>query len=300
MTPRWLITGASGMVGTDLALELRSRGEDVVTVRKADLDITDSRLVEAFLRETRPSIVVNCAGYTKVDDAESNEKLATAINGSAVELLASAANAVDALLVQISTDFVFDGTKRTAYEVNDPTGPLSVYGRSKLLGEFAASHAEKHLIIRTAWLFGAHGPNFVEAILGQIRKGTNLLRVVDDQRGRPTYTPHLAVAVIRLARLAYGSGDARGVVHYADEGECTWYDFACAIVEELGADVRVKPVSTDEFPRPAHRPAYSVLSTERYERLTGVQPDSWREGLREYLGERPSRPQSPGVSPGDD
>jgi dTDP-4-dehydrorhamnose reductase len=279
MTLPWMVTGAGGMVGADLVDELTSRGEQVVAVVKSDLDITDSRLVENFVREERPSIIVNCAAYTKVDDAESNEKIATAINGSAVELLASAANAVDALLVQISTDFVFDGAKRSPYEINDPTGPLSVYGRSKLLGEFAASHARKHLIVRTAWLFGTHGPNFVEAIRNQIRKGTDPLRVVNDQRGCPTYTPHLASAIIRLAR----NDAARGIVHYADEDECTWYDFAAAIVEELGSAARIKPVSTDEFPRPARRPAYSVLSTERYERLTGVRPDSWREGLREYL-----------------
>ena len=136
----------------------------------------------------------------------------------------------------------------------------------------------KHVIVRTSWLFGVHGPNFVEAIRNQIQKGTNPLRVVSDQRGRPTYTPHLADAIIRIANL-----DARGVIHYADETECTWYDFACAIVGELGVEVQVKPVTTDEFPRPATRPAYSVLSTERYEKLTGGRPESWREGLREYF-----------------
>ena len=279
MTPRWMVTGAGGMVGTDLTEELLSRGEDVIAVTKSDLDIADSRLVEAFVREKRPSIIVNCAAYTRVDDAESNENVANAINGSSVELLASAANGVDAMLVHISTDFVFDGSKRTPYEVNDPTNPLSAYGRSKLLGEFAASHARKHLVLRTSWLFGAHGPNFVESIHNQIRKGTSPLRVVDDQRGRPTYTPHLANAILRLAR----NDDARGIVHYADEDECSWYDFAQAIVEELGGETKVMPVSTEEFPRPARRPAYSVLSTERYERLTGVKPESWRDGLRDYL-----------------
>ena len=265
------------MVGSDLRDTLAERDQDFVAMTKSDLDITDQRAVAKAVAEARPSIIINCAAYTKVDAAEDDERLANAINGSAVEFLAYAANEVDALLVQISTDFVFDGSKRTPYEVNDTTHPLSAYGRSKLLGEQAATHAKKHLIVRTSWLFGVNGPNFVEAIRGQIRKGTNPLRVVNDQRGRPTYTPHLANAIVRVAQL-----DAQGIVHYADEGECTWFDFARAIVEESGAAVNVQPVSSDEFPRPATRPAYSVLSTERYERVTGVAAEGWREGLREY------------------
>jgi dTDP-4-dehydrorhamnose reductase len=278
---KWLITGAGGMLGTDLRNELSLQGEPVIALSRGDLDITDSRLVNAIVLEHAPDVIVNCSAYTKVDLAESEEAAANAINGSAVELLASAANEVGALLVQISTDFVFDGGKREPYEIDDPTGPLSAYGRSKLLGETAVTHAKKHLIVRTSWLFGTRGPNFVEAIRNQIRKGTNPLRVVSDQRGRPTYTPHLARAIIRLALQS-----ARGIVHYADVDECSWYDFACAIAEESGSDVTVKPVTSDEFVRPARRPAYSVLSTERYERLTGVKPESWREGLREYLRQR--------------
>lgn len=280
MTPGWLITGAAGMVGTDVRNELA--GEDVVAVSKADLDVTDRAAVDALVRGAKPSVIVNCAAYTKVDDAESNEAAANAVNGSAVEYLADAANAVDALLLHLSTDFVFDGRKRTPYDTGDAPAPLSAYGRSKLLGEEAARRAKKHVIVRTAWLFGVHGHNFVEAIRNQIRKGTSLLRVVHDQRGRPTYTPHLARAIVRIARA-----EGQGIVHYADAGECTWYDFACAIVEESGArNVRVEPVTSDQYPRPATRPAYSVLSTESYERLTGVAPEPWREGLREYLSLR--------------
>lgn len=275
---KWLITGAAGMVGSDLHHALAMRGEHVVALSKSDLDITNSRCVQKAVADERPDIIVNCAGYTRVDAAESNEAVANAINGSAVELLAEAANQGNARLIHISTDFVFDGRKRDPYEINDVTAPLSAYGRSKLLGEIAASHAKRSTIVRTSWLFGKGGPNFVEAIRNQIARGTSPLRVVDDQRGRPTYTTHLAEAVIRIANR-----EADGMLHYADEPECTWFDFARAIAEELGADVTVKPVSTSEFPRPAARPAYSVLSTERYERLTGVAPESWREGLREYL-----------------
>jgi len=275
---KWLITGAAGMVGSDLRQALTLRGETVVALDKSRLDITDSARVHEVISSARPDIIVNCAAWTRVDDAEANEAAANAINGSAVELLARSANDSNAQLVQLSTDFVFDGSKRAPYDINDRTSPLSAYGRSKLLGEHAAAHAKRHLILRTSWLFGKSGPNFVEAIRRQLGKGTNPLRVVNDQRGRPTYTPHLAEALIRVV-----NGGATGIVHYVDEPECTWYDFACAIVEELGAAVSVTPVSTAEFPRPATRPAYSVLSTERYERMTGVRPESWREGLRQYL-----------------
>lgn len=271
------------MAGRDLCDALTARGEDVVALTRSDLDVTDSRRVNATVGSLAPSIIVNCAAYTAVDKAEVEESVANAINGSSVELLAAAANAADALLVHISTDFVFDGTSALPYDVTDRTAPVSAYGRSKLLGELAATHAAKHVIVRTSWLFGVHGPNFVEAIRNQIRKGTNPLRVVADQHGRPTYTPHLANAIIRLARLAHESAVARGIVHYADADECSWFDFARVIAEESSADVAIQPVTTDEFPRPAKRPAYSVLSTERYERLTGVAPESWREGLREYL-----------------
>ena len=262
------------MAGTDLRDALALRDEPVVALTKSDLDITDSRRVSACVADARPDVIVNCAAYTKVDLAESEESAANAINGSAVELLATAANEVGALLVQLSTDFVFDGGKRAPYKINDQPHPLSAYGRSKHLGEVAAAHAEKHVIVRTSWLFGRHGPNFVEAIRRQVALGRTPLRVVNDQRGRPTYTPHLAEAIIRIV-----NNDARGVIHYADADECTWFDFARAIAP----GVEILPVTTDEFPRPATRPLYSVLSTERYERLTGVTPASWREGLREYL-----------------
>jgi dTDP-4-dehydrorhamnose reductase len=280
VTLRWLVTGAGGMVGYDVCAALETRGESVVALTKSDLDITDAPAVREAIGRARPDVIVNCAAYTRVDDAEMNEHLATAINGSAVEFLADAANDAGALLVQLSTDFVFDGTKRTPYEVNDPPAPLSAYGRSKLVGEQAAGGAWMHVVLRTAWLFGRSGPNFVEAIRNQVRKGTNPLRVVNDQRGRPTYTPHLADAILRIARLAHEDENARGIVHYADAPECTWFDFARAIT---AGETTVSPVSSDAFPRPAKRPAYSVLSTERYERLTGVAPEAWEEGLHEYL-----------------
>jgi dTDP-4-dehydrorhamnose reductase len=147
--------------------------------------------------------------------------------------------------------------------------------------------ARRHLLVRTSWLFGLDGPNFVEAIRNQVLKGNKQLRVVDDQQGRPTWTPHLARAIVRAARLAQADPENCGIIHYADRAACSWFDFARAIVEELGSgDVTVSPVSTSAFPRPAPRPAYSVLSTDRYENLTGARPEEWREGLRQYLAKR--------------
>jgi dTDP-4-dehydrorhamnose reductase len=286
---KWVVTGASGMLGSDLIELLSSEGEECIGLSRAELDVSDRETSRARIIEIAPDVIVNCAAYTKVDDAETSEELALSINGAAVRGLAGAADECDALLVQLSTDFVFDGRQETPYEVDAPVAPLSAYGRTKLAGEEAARDAQRHLIVRTSWLFGPHGPNFVEAMRKQIAAGRHELRVVSDQRGRPTYTPHLARAVVALARVAAADETRRGVFHYADTPECTWFDFATEIVEQLKAkgqapsNGRVEPVSSSEFPRPAARPAYSVLSTRRYEAATGRRPESWKEGLQEYF-----------------
>jgi dTDP-4-dehydrorhamnose reductase len=286
---RWLITGAAGMVGSDLQHELKGRSEETVAVGRVELDVSDRDAVLSLVRQTRPDVIVNCAAFTRVDDCETNQQQADAINGLAVETLATAANDTDALLVHISTDFVFDGSATTPYDVDHPTAPVSAYGRSKLLGEEAARRARNHVILRTSWLFGIHGWNFVEAMRKQVTAGKNELRVVDDQRGKPTYTPHLAQAIINLSTAAIGDDAHRGVFHYADDDECSWFDFAVEIMRqldersELPQKVNVIPVTTADFPRPAQRPPYSVLSTRRYSEVTGQTPESWREGLEEYL-----------------
>ncbi|MDX1584507.1 MAG: sugar nucleotide-binding protein, partial [Thermoanaerobaculia bacterium] len=220
------------------------------------------------------------------------------VNGDAVRYLADHCSRWNTLLVHFSSDFVFDGTKRSPYEIDDEIGPISVYGESKLAGELAASRSDKHLIVRTSWVFGPQGSNFVEAITGQIEKGRDQLRVVDDQRGRPTYVPHLVEATMQLIELAKDREDARGVVHYADVPFCSWYEFAVAIVGELetrgqAVDVRIEPITTDEMPRPAQRPAYSVLSTSRYEELTGTTPRLWQLGLIDYFARREGLAGSP-------
>lgn len=288
-TKRWMIVGAGGMLSTDLRQELKDRDVPVIAVGIEELDITDRDAVLYLAKQISPDVIVNCAAYTKVDDCETHEEEATLVNGTAVDYLAEAANRWESLLVQISTDFVFNGSSTQPYEVNEKPAPLSAYGRSKLAGEIAAAKATKHQIIRTSWLFGRAGWNFVEAIRKQVLSGNKALRVVDDQRGKPTYTPHLADAIFRLGLRAFDDERALGIYHYADEEECTWYDFAVAIVEEMiergeaEPDVLVHPTTTAQFPRPAKRPAYSVLSTERYERITGVRARSWREGLTAYF-----------------
>lgn len=277
------------MLGTDLGRALEARGDEVFAVGHRALDISDKETVDRYVDEIRPDVIVNCAAYTKVDECESNVDLAMKINGWAVEQLADAANRNDALLVQISTDFVFDGSASEPYEINAPVAPLSVYGASKLEGEERARLATRHLVLRTSWLFGTAGWNFVEAIRKQILSGRSVLRVVDDQRGCPTYTPHLAGAIIHLADLALEDPGLGGTYHYCDSPACTWFAFAAAIVEEMLADgtapagSRADPTTADEFPRPARRPAYSVLSTERYRHVTQRDPESWRDGLAEYF-----------------
>jgi dTDP-4-dehydrorhamnose reductase len=280
---RILITGANGILGR--ALRERLTGGDTLYLwGREEADITDEAATRAASRGLVFDTVIHAAAYTNVDGAESEPARAMSVNRDGTRNVAALARERGAVFVYVSSDYVFDGTKGAPYVEEDPPHPLGVYGATKLAGEEAAlDSGAPCLVVRTSWLFGTHGPNFVEAIRNQIAKGTNPLRVVSDQQGRPTYTPHLADAIIRLALLATESADARGIVHYADGPACSWFDFAQAIVEETGSDVTVKPVTTDEFPRPAKRPAYSVLSTVRYERLTGAAPASWRDGLRDYL-----------------
>lgn len=283
---QWLVTGAGGMVGKDLVDLLRREGDQVVALTRSELDITDREAVLAAVSGARPDVIVNCAAWTAVDDCETDPARAELVNGTAVGHLADAAGRVDALLTQISTDFVFDGTAPRPYLPGDPVAPLSVYGGSKLLGEQQARRAPKHLVVRTSWLFGPAGPSFPHAIRRQIDGGKSELRVVNDQRGRPTWTPHLVEAIVALSRLAAEDPGARGIVHYADQPECTWFDLAVEIATILRPDgsVAVLPVSSAEFSRPARRPGYSVLSTDRYETLTGRKPKRWRDGLEILLG----------------
>jgi dTDP-4-dehydrorhamnose reductase len=259
-------------------------GSDVVRQRAvplthSDLDVSDPYAVRRAFEEARPDVVINCAAWTDVDGAESQEEAATELNGRAAGIVAAAAREVGAAVVYPSTDYVFDGSKRTPYVESDPVAPQSAYGRSKLAGEQAVAAAnERHFVVRTSWLFGAHGKNFVDTMLG-LGGDRDELKVVDDQIGRPTYTGHLAEALVQLAAT-----DAYGVHHIAGGGEaCSWFEFAKTIFHAAELDVRTLPCTTEEFPRPAPRPAYSVLDSERPDPIR--LPD-WRAGLASYLAER--------------
>jgi dTDP-4-dehydrorhamnose reductase len=273
-----LITGAAGMLGQDATRNARAANHEVVALAREELDLLDAGEVRATLEREAPGAVINCAAYTDVDGAESDERTATRLNGEAAGTLAAAAAAVGAAIVHLSTDYVFDGSGARPYVESDPTDPVNAYGRSKLAGERAVAAANpRHFVVRTSWLFGAGGRNFVDTMLGLAGAGRPVL-VVRDQVGCPTYTGHLADALVRLV-----DGEAYGLHHIAADGECSWYEFANEIFSQAGVDTRAMSCTTEEFPRPAPRPAYSVL---RSERDYGLALPSWQEGLASYLAAR--------------
>jgi len=275
---RILVTGAGGMLGRDVVRAAEFVNHEVIALEHADLDVTDVPAVWRAIRRLAPDAVVNCAAWTDVDGAESDPRGVERLNALAAGEVAAAAAEVEASIVQMSTDYVFDGEKGAPYIESDLPRPLSVYGRTKLAGEHEVARANpRHYVIRTSWLFGAHGRNFVETML---RLGRDLgeVVVVRDQVGCPTYTGHLADALVRLL-----DGDDYGLHHIAAGGECSWFEFAVEIFDQDGVECRTLSCTTDEFPRPARRPAYSVLGTERD---YAVYLPDWQDGLRSYLAER--------------
>jgi dTDP-4-dehydrorhamnose reductase len=272
---RVLITGAAGMLGRDLAAAAAGAGHDVVARSRAELDIGDLAAARAAIRDASPDAVVNCAAYTNVDGAEREPGLAHAINGAGAGHVAAAAAEVGAHVVHVSSDYVFDGGKREPYLESDPTGPRSQYGSSKLAGEQAVAEnaPDAHTIVRSSWLFGVHGHCF-PATIARLAHERDTLSVVDDQVGCPTFTGHLAPALVALA-----AAPPAGLLHVAAAGECSWFEFAREIVTATGAETEISPCTTAEFPRPATRPAYSVM---RSERGAPELPD-WHEGLAEYM-----------------
>ncbi|MDD2366368.1 MAG: dTDP-4-dehydrorhamnose reductase [Desulfuromonadaceae bacterium] len=269
-----LVVGANGMLGQDLLALLGDRGKGVDI---EDVDITSIESVINLLTELRPEIVINCAAYTDVDGCEADIETAITVNGEGPAHLAFACKEIGALLVQVSTDYIFDGGKGTPYVEDDPYNPLSIYGESKLAGEMNAAFSPDYLIVRTQWLYGLHGKNFVETML-RLGKEKDRLTVVNDQTGSPTWTVDLSKAIIALIDKG-----CRGIYHAANSEYCSWNDFAKAIFEEAAIKIAVDPMSTDELNRPARRPLYSTLDCSKLARDTGFQPQPWRNALREYL-----------------
>ena len=274
-----LVVGANGMLGRDLIALLGERGHGIDI---ADIDITSPESVFKVISDLKPEVVINCAAYTDVDGCESDIEKAMAVNGEGVAYLAMACRDLGALLVQVSTDYIFDGGKGTPYIEDDAPCPLSVYGESKLAGEMNAAFSPDHLIVRTQWLYGLHGKNFVETML-RLGAEKDELTVVDDQIGSPTWTVDLSRAIIALI-----DNGCRGVYHAANSEYCSWNGFAKAIFEESGLDVAVKPMTTTELNRPARRPLYSTLECSKMNGDAGFHPQPWRDALREYLKLRTS------------
>ncbi len=272
-----LVVGANGMLGRDLMSLIgdSARGVDI-----DDIDITSLESVEKVLKELRPETVINCAAYTDVDGCESNTETAMQVNGEGVAHLAMVSREIGARLVHVSTDYVFDGGKGSPYVEDDAPCPLGVYGESKLAGELNAAFNSDHLIVRTQWLYGLHGKNFVETML-RLAAEKDQLAVVDDQIGSPTWTVDLAQAIMALLKT-----DQRGIYHAANSGFCSWNDFAKAIFEEAGITITVKGMTTDELNRPARRPLYSTLDCGKLQRDSGFQPQPWRDALKSYLSLR--------------
>jgi dTDP-4-dehydrorhamnose reductase len=279
---RLLVTGSAGMLGQAVTSAAARLGHDVVALARAELDVTDADHVTRIVSAAEPRAVINCAGFTDVDGAEGNEARALRVNGDGAGHVAHAAAEAGARVVHVSTDYVFDGTKRAPWLESDPVAPLQAYGRTKLAGERAVAEANpEHAIVRAGWLFGAGGRNFADTMLGLIAERDEV-EVVADQAGRPTWTGHLAPALVELAERR---GDV-GVFHAAGPGQCTWYEFAVEIAHRAGAGARVVPTTSKRFVRPARRPAYSVLGTERE---PGVVLPAWQDGLAAYLDERAGR-----------
>ena len=274
----WLVTGAAGQLGSDVVDVLRAYGEEVAAHDRKSLDITDRVMVRATVAMVEPSIVINCAAYTAVDAAETDEDRALEINAHGPAILAEECARTGARLIQVSTDYVFAGDASAPYDENTRPAPRSAYGRTKAAGEQAVlTSGADAFVVRTAWLYGAVGSNFVKT-MARLARENETVSVVDDQLGAPTWTLHLARGLVAL-----GIADVPGGIwHCTNAGESTWYVFARAIFAELGLDpARVQPTTTDQFPRPAERPAYSVLSTDKWQRAGLPELPHWRDALHE-------------------
>jgi dTDP-4-dehydrorhamnose reductase len=273
-----LVTGAGGMLGRDVVLAAGNAGHDVVGFGHTELDVAEEATVSAKLELERPDVVINCAAWTDVDGAEAAEDAAMAVNGKGAGHIAAAAAELGASVVYVSSDYVFDGAKGAPYVETDQSAPLSAYGRTKLAGEEATAAANKrHFVVRSSWLFGIGGSNFVETMLRLAADHGEVL-VVRDQVGSPTYTWHLAYGIVRLIE-----GIEFGIHHMAAAGACSWYEFASEIFEQAKVECRVLSATTEMLGRPAPRPPFSALASQREH---AIELPSWHDGLAGYLTQR--------------
>jgi len=283
---RIIVTGSRGMLGQDLMPRLEKAGYDAKGLSRSELDITKSDIILPRLRELDPGLVINCAAYTAVDQAEKEPDLAFSVNRDGPAHLADACRKLSIPIIHISTDYVFDGQAKRGYRENDQANPLGVYGCSKWEGEEAVRYRLKeHLIVRTSWLYGVHGNNFVKTILRLAREKEEL-RVVSDQYGCPTWTGQLSGALVTLAGRIYEDRNRTpwGAYHFCSRGSTTWYDFAQAILNEAwqrepSPKASIIPIGTPDYPTPAKRPMWSVLDCNKIREAFHVSPKSWQKGL---------------------
>ena len=281
------VTGATGQLGREICRQL---GPAAVPLPRQQLDLTQPAMIRDVLETLRPEVVINCAAWTAVDAAEHESAACRLVNAAAVERLAAACNAIDAVLVQVSTDYVFgrDAHRRSPYAETDATGPVNEYGASKLAGEQAAATAARHLIVRTCGLYSAgpdgpvRGRNFADTMLA-LAAERDELKIVADQHCTPSFVPDVAQGILRLL-----AGDATGLFHLVNSGSTTWYGFASELFRAAGIDLTLKPIPTSDYPTPARRPSYSVLDTAKFAATTGSRPPSWQSGIAAYLRANPS------------
>jgi dTDP-4-dehydrorhamnose reductase len=272
---RILITGAAGMLGQDVRLACRAAGHEALAFSRSELDISDPESVAAAVGGARADVVINCGAWTNVDGAEEHREAALAVNGPGAGNVARAATAAGAWTIHVSSDYVFNGAKTTPYVEADPVDPISVYGSSKLEGELeVARHApDTHTIVRSSWLYGIGGTCFPKTIL-RVAAERDQINVVDDQVGCPTYTAHLAPALVGLS-----ADPMPGLLHVTAAGQCSWFQFATEIVAAAGLDCEVRPIPTSQYPLPAQRPAYSVMRSRR----GAPELPRWSDGLAEFM-----------------
>ncbi|MFH0794835.1 MAG: dTDP-4-dehydrorhamnose reductase [bacterium] len=280
-----LLTGADGMLGSDLKVLLREKKYNLLAPGPKKMDITNLRSVMSYILRKKPDVVIHCAAYTSVDKAEREQGLCFAVNAEGTKNVAFCCRELKSEMIYISTDYVFDGTSDTPYRFSDKPNPINVYGASKLKGEeYVQLLVPKHKIIRTSWLVGLNGRNFVETIL-KAASERKVLKVVNDQVGRPTFTFHLADKIEALLNKK-----VTGIFHITNEGTCSWFEFACKILEEAGIkDVEIQPIPSTKFRSLARRPAYSVLANTRLAELKLPSLPTWEKGLEEYLERRDAK-----------